>query len=575
MSTATRIATAILNGFEAAIEDHNRITMGARARFEKTLWDEVKTSQTARANAYRDGIKRAQQKLERLADPQLQHREFWVEVKSAFLDMVEDHDNANICKTFYNSVFSHWFNFDQSVDQCLFVEDDSPKAHSVSTKVFNRFKFKSTADELITRILDRYEFNIDWLNQDEDVNNIINVITKEVLRPQNLSFSDIEIQVLKAPFFRNKGAYLIGRILTSDTIIPLILPISNLNAENLFVDAAITSHKDASVIFSFTRSYFMVDARIPREYVNFLSTLMPHKLRSELYTSIGFIKHGKTEFVRAFNDFANQSEHKLIIAPGIKGMVMSVFTLPDFDVVFKVIKDSFQPPKKVTHEQVREKYRLVSRHDRVGRMADTQEFFNFRFKRALFDQKTLDELVKVAPSQILDDGMFVIIKHLYIERKVIPLNLYLQNESRECCRAAIIEYGSAIKEIAAANIFPGDMLFKNFGVTRHGRVIFYDYDEICFLTECHFRVIPKPRNSRDEMAAEPWYSIEEHDVFPEEFAYFFSGIANARKDFNSAHKELYLASYWKSIQADILEGKSHYVYPFDQSLRFYPERSVR
>jgi isocitrate dehydrogenase kinase/phosphatase len=317
----------------------------------------------------------------------------------------------------------------------------------------------------------------------------------------------------------------------------------------------------------------MVDAQVPSQIVTFLKTLMPHKELAELYSCIGFKKHSKTMFYRSFVNHLGKSDDKYVIAPGIKGMVMSVFTLPSYDIVFKVIKDKFTPPKEVTHEIVRQKYRLVTRHDRVGRMADTQEFSYFSFDRNRFSDELLAELQSVAPSKLIIEDDKIIIKHLYTERRMQPLNLYLAHASDKQILEAMDEYGNAIKQLAAANIFPGDMLLKNFGVTRHGRVVFYDYDEICFITDCNFRKIPEPKTEEQAMSSQPWYTVGEFDVFPEEFRLFFSGNPKAKEAFDSLHGDLYETDYWVNLQQDILNGKVVDVFPYRRKKRFAREDS--
>jgi isocitrate dehydrogenase kinase/phosphatase len=312
----------------------------------------------------------------------------------------------------------------------------------------------------------------------------------------------------------------------------------------------------------------MVDATIPSQYVLFLTKLMPAKPISEIYNCIGFNKHGKTYYHRSALRHMESTTDKFVIAPGIKGMVMSVFTLPSYPFVFKVIKDRFTPPKEVTREEVKEKYRLVKRADRAGRMADTQEFTNLAFARDRFSDELVEELREVAPSILTERGKALIISHLYVERRMTPLNLYLQDASDEDVDAAMDEYGNSIKELAAANIFPGDMLLKNFGVTRHGRVVFYDYDEIVPLMDCKFRKIPEPRNEMEEMASQPWYSVGPNDIFPEEFRLFFSGNRRARKAFDERHSDLYEASFWQSLQEQIRGGYVESFYPYRRKLRF-------
>jgi isocitrate dehydrogenase kinase/phosphatase len=295
---------------------------------------------------------------------------------------------------------------------------------------------------------------------------------------------------------------------------------------------------------------------------------MPNKRDYEIYNSLGFPKHAKTEFYREFVGHLKNSSDQFIIAPGIKGMVMTVFTLPSHNIVFKIIKDKFAPPKEVTHETVREKYRLVSHHDRVGRMTDSQEFDDLIFPIKRFSEDLIQELQQVAPSQIEIRGDKLLIRHLYIERYMTPLNIYLETADDDQIRNAMEEYGNCIKQLAAANIFPGDMPLKNFGVTRHGRVIFYDYDEIATLTECNFRAIPQPRNEQEEMQSGTWYTVAPNDVFPEEFRLFFSGNHRARKMFEAMHSDLYEVSFWQNLQEQIRSGVVVDVFPYRRAKRF-------
>ena len=277
------------------------------------------------------------------------------------------------------------------------------------------------------------------------------------------------------------------------------------------------------------------------------------------------------------------SSDKFRIAPGIKGMVMLVFDLPSFPFVFKVIKDFYPPPKDTTREQIRNKYLLVKQHDRVGRMADTLEFSEVAFPRERFEDELIAEIQKFAPSQLEisdrdgDGHIEVILKHCYIERRMIPLNIYLQEafdagldqpQARLQMERAVIEYGNAIKDLVAANIFPGDMLWKNFGITRHGKVVFYDYDEIEYVTDCNFRRVPPPRTEEDEMSGEVWYSVARNDVFPETFAPFLLGNPAVREVFMQHHPDLLDAAFWQSHKDRIAAGHVHDVFPYERARRF-------
>ena len=280
-------------------------------------------------------------------------------------------------------------------------------------------------------------------------------------------------------------------------------------------------------------------------------------------------------FYREFLYHLEHSHDKFVIAPGIKGMVMAVFTLPSYPYVFKVIKDHFAPPKQIDRKTVKEKYQMVKMHDRVGRMADTLEFSHVAFPVHRFTDDLLDELKNIIPSSLsIEDGS-VIIRHLYIERRMVPFNLYIDHADEEQLNSAIRGYGNAIKEMIAANIFPGDMLLKNFGVTRQNRVIFYDYDEICHMNEIKIRRTPVPRTPEQEMASEPWYHIGEEDFFPEQFEHFVINHPKVRKKFLHYHAELLEPEFWKQIQNDLKENKRHNVFPYKQDQRFcnrFPEK---
>jgi isocitrate dehydrogenase kinase/phosphatase len=393
--------------------------------------------------------------------------------------------------------------------------------------------------------------------------------------------ANFQIQVLSSLFYRNKGAYLIGKIVNGYAETPFALPLLHApqgeidggregkGAERrLVIDAALFTEDDLLLLFSFARAYFMVDMEIPSAYVQFLRSLMPRKPRSEIYAAIGLQKQGKNAFYRDFLYHLRHSSDAFDISPGIKGMVMLVFDLPSFPYVFKVIKDHYPAQKDTSREQIKGKYLLVKTHDRVGRMADTLEYTSVAFPRARIAPSLRAELQKFCPSQMVEDGDALVIRHLYIERRMIPLNLYLQDGSREQIEHAVVEYGNAIKDLVAANIFPGDMLWKNFGVTRHGKVVFYDYDEIEYITDCNFRKVPAPRNEEDEMSGEVWYAVGPKDVFPETFGPFLLGNPVVREAFLAHHADLLDAAFWQRHKDRIQAGHVHDVFPYDPQKRF-------
>jgi isocitrate dehydrogenase kinase/phosphatase len=371
-------------------------------------------------------------------------------------------------------------------------------------------------------------------------------------------------------FYRGKGAYLVGRISSGSQVVPLAIALLN-GPDGIEVDAVLLTENQVSILFSFTRSYFHVDVASPATLVHFLSTLMPRKRRAELYISIGHNKHGKTELYRELRRHIGVSGERFEMARGTPGLVMEVFTLPGFDVVFKAIKDRFGAPKQITRDHVRSRYRLVFRHDRAGRLVDAQEFEHLEFHRSRFEQELLDVLLDQCARTVSVSGDKVHLAHVYVERRVTPLDVYLAEAEPDAAEAAVIDYGQSIKDMAASGIFPGDMLLKNFGVTRHGRVVFYDYDEVTSLTDCVFRRMPPPADLDDEMAAEPWFAIGPNDVFPEEFPSFLGLKGRVREVFMVRHFDLFDATVWQQWQQRVREGEMIEIFAYDHDCRLRRE----
>jgi isocitrate dehydrogenase kinase/phosphatase len=492
-------------------------------------------------------------------------QENWWEIKRHYEVLIEQRPDFGLAETVFNTVCRRLFLDQLPADEFMFVRESLAATPHFDADLLYSFGPSQSLEKLVEEILFVHKFETPWLDIDLDIESIVNAMRESVplLRQPDL----IEFTMLKHVFYRNKGAYLIGKMTVDVHIFPIAIPIQN-RGDGLLVDAILWNERDLSRIFSFTRAYFMVDVNYPNEMVEFLLDLLPNKKAWELYMSLGFYKHGKTVFYRSFLEHLDNSNDQFVVAEGIKGLVMAVFALPSYQVVFKIIKDKFSPTKRITRDQVRDAYYLVKTHDRVGRMADTQEFSNISFPRHRFSDELIAELQRVVPSSITLTEDLVIVSHLYTERMMTPLNLYLRDKSGFELHQVIEDYGSAIKQLAAANIFPGDMLLKNFGVTRHGRVVFYDYDEICYLTQINFRKIPAAQNPEDVMSAEPWYDVGPNDVFPEEFENFLFNSGPMKDIFTDLHGDLFTAEYWQGLQNNIKEQQILDVFPYPVRRRF-------
>lgn len=561
--SSDQIAQQILSGFDRYRRLFRDLTSGARARFEQARWNDIQEASTLRINAYEEQVQETADGLTQSTfGPQVLDVEAWPGIREAYIHLIDQRFDDELAETWFNSIFCSLHQHDQISDKTMFVHSTRPVSRPPSRIALTRgFISEGSLHDLAHQILSEYSFDVPWEDMTRDVEMIVTELQQGLPDWAQMD-RGLTAEMVQSVFYRNKGAYLVGRLISQHEQWPFVLPLVHREHQGISVDTVITDESEVSIIFSFTRSYFMVECAVPSELIGFVKQLIPGKHLAELYTAIGFYKQGKSEFYRALIAHLANSDDRFIMAPGVRGMVMSVFTLPGFNTVFKIIKDRFAPSKNIDRATVIEKYRLVKRHDRVGRMADTQEFADFRFPRDRFDPECLRELLEVAPSTVIEEGDSILIRHCWTERRMTPLNIYLEHASETQTHDALLDYGKAIKELAAANIFPGDMLLKNFGVTRHGRVVFYDYDEISYLTEVNFRVIPEPLYPEQEMASEPWYSVAPNDVFPEEFPVFLFADIRHRRQFAGMHGDLFEASYWKSLQAQIEAGQVIDVYPY-------------
>ncbi len=582
-SRAFDIAQAMLDGFNRHYRLFSETNRGAKRRFELADWHGQQRAQRERIEFYDKRVQEAVQRLQQDFNTASLADDTWQQVKLHYIGLLVNHHQPELAETFFNSVttkilhhsyFRNDFIFVRPAVSTEYIENEEP-ASQPTYRAYYPTRDGVVGEglrETLLRIVDNFQLQRPFADLGRDVDAVMEALQRHVGQQVRLR-ANFQIQVLSAMFFRNKGGYIIGKIVNGFAETPFALPVLHGEDGLLTIDAALFAEDDLLMLFSFARAYFMVDMEIPSAYVQFLRSLMPRKPRNELYSALGLQKQGKNNFYRDFLYHLRHSSDMFGIAPGIKGMVMLVFDLPSFPYVFKVIKDFYPPQKDTTRELIQRKYLLVKTHDRVGRMADTLEYTSVAFPRQRINEELLAELQHFCPSQIELDGDSLVIRHVYIERRMIPLNIYLQDANPEQMAHAVIEYGNAIKDLVAANIFPGDMLWKNFGVTRHGKVVFYDYDEIEYITDCNFRRVPVPRNEEEEMSGEIWYSVGPKDVFPETFEPFLLGNPAVRQVFMQHHADLLDAAFWQGHQARIRAGHVHDVFPYEQHKRFAHTRA--
>ena len=566
------VAQALLEGFNKHYRLFREASRAAKERFEAADWHGQQRAQRERIEFYDRRVDEAVERLQTEFDIGHLSMDSWQQAKLHYIGLLTNHHQPELAETFFNSVttkilhrsyFRNDFIFVRPAISTEYIENDEP-ASLPTYRAY--YPTRETLRDTVLRIVTNFQLKNDFEDLGRDVDQVLAALrahTGEVRLRTNY-----QVQVLSSLFFRNKGAYIVGKIVNGFTETPFALPILHTGGRRLLIDTALFGEDDLLMLFSFARAYFMVDMEVPSAYVQFLRSLMPRKPRSELYSALGLQKQGKNLFYRDFLYHLRHSSDHFRVAPGIKGMVMMVFDLPSFPYVFKVIKDHFPPQKDTTREQIQGKYLLVKNHDRVGRMADTLEYSNVAFPRQRFDDELIAELHRECSSLLEEDGDALVIRHVYIERRMIPLNIYLAEANERQIESAVVEYGNAIKDLVAANIFPGDMLYKNFGVTRQGKVVFYDYDEIEYLTDCNFRRVPEARTEEDELSGEVWYPVGPKDIFPETFAPFLLGNPSVREVFLKHHADLLDPAFWQGHKERILAGHVHDVFPYEQDKRF-------
>ncbi|MEM7205891.1 MAG: bifunctional isocitrate dehydrogenase kinase/phosphatase [Planctomycetota bacterium] len=558
---ALECAAHLRAAFVAYNDAFREITRRAKARFERRQWAEGRRDSVERIDLYDRCVARSVREVEQLLGCDLHDRALWGRAKAVFVELIRDLPDPEFARTYYSSVTRRIFQtvgIDGAVE---FVGDENVPMVNVDEPVaYRNYVNEGCLDVVLHRVLSNLEWSIDYEDLDSSAARVATELAEHYRNEQD-GDSVLCIDVMAAVFYRDTRAYVLGRVMGWTRTTPLVIVLKNTD-QGIAIDAVLQGDGGVAHLFGFARSYFHVDLESVGAAIVFLKRLMPRRPVNELFTVLGRAKQGKTERYRNFATHLRRSRDRFIFAPGNKGMVMVVFTLPSFDLVFKVIRDRFAPPKQTTRDDVMARYDLVFKHDKAGRLVDTQEFRMLKFHRDRFSPDVLEELLAATANTTRLEGDHVVIGHAYLERRLRPLNLYLQEVSAESARRAVVDYGAAIRDLATSNIFPGDLLPKNFGVSYHGRVIFYDYDELCLLGDCNFRRLPAPRTHEDEMSAEPWFYVGEHDVFPEEFGAFLGLNPEQKQLFLDHHGDLLVPETWQAIQARIRDGEILDVLPY-------------
>ncbi len=556
-----RTAASIYRFYLSYRHGFRRVTRKANRRFAENDWSRMQGDAGARFDIYQDKLTDALTMVNDLLGADVESEGLWGRIRSAYVRMIGTCEDRELAETFFNSVARRIFSTVGVNPAIEFVSPESGARDACTdTPVVREFRTTGTVADLMVDILSAYDVGIPFDDRERDAHRLVSHVTAALNGGMQEPY---RASMARMPFFRGKGAYLIGAFHNGKDTIPLAVALINRNGRAV-CDGLITSIDGIRLLFSYSHSYFHVDTDSAVELVRFLRDILPDKRPAEFFISLGYNRHGKTELYRDLIRHQSSCQQPFDISPGKRGMVMAVFNMPGDDLVFKMIKDRFAKPKRTTRREVMGKYDFVARHDRAGRLPDTQRFEFLKFDRCCFSDPLLELLASECAQSISIGEDDVVLNFVYVERRVIPLDVYASTASPESAEAAVVEFGNAIKDLAHSNIFPGDMLLKNFGVTGLGRVIFYDYDEICPLTDCRFRRKPKARSIDDEMAADPWYHVEENDIFPEEFGHFLGLTGRLRKVFIDTHGDLLDVDFWQRAQGMVMSGKRFNIFPYQR-----------
>lgn len=561
----------IYDGFIRYNNYFYRITRRARTRFEQRDWKGHQQDIVDRVDLYEKSVRRIVLNLRRLLGCRIRDRTLWHAVRSYFGERLHAVPDNDFIKTFFNSTTRRIFGTEGVDRRIEFVSTDpSDDEHLIMSLNIRRYPYWASLQRIFETILADFSFRIPYNDVSENAKRISRILNKHMAEHYADKIEYIRFEFIDSFFYQAARAYLVGKIMLSRGAAPIVIAFKN-QEDGITVDAVFLEEKEISLIFGYTRSYYFADPNSVIGAVHFLKSMLPKKPVDELYTVLGRLRQGKTERHRTFTAHLKNTRDKFIHAEGDTGLVMIVFTLPSYNLVFKVIRDRFGYPKTISRKDVIGKYKLVSKHDRAGRLIDTQEFLNLEFPVNRFSPELRDELLEAASTSVRKEKNNLLLKHVYIERRVRPLNLYIDEAPEEEAGFAVIDYGQAIKDLAQTNIFTGDLLLKNFGVTPHNRVIFYDYDEVSLITDCNFRDIPEAGDFEDEMLADSWYFVGNNDIFPEEFIRFLAMNDELKEKFMKYHQDLLTAEYWRAVKASHNKGEISLVVPYTSTTTIQKE----
>ena len=542
------------------------ITESAKTAFETRDYQASLIISKKRLSLYSDSMYKLGENLSDAFSPISRDQGLWEVIEEKYRQLVRNRYEGDLALAYIHSVrrallLGEWSPVDYSFD----VPSKANKNYS--DFLFETFHTEAITTDLLLDILRVPGFNVQYRELKVDAM----LAAQRVKGDLDDRFSTYKIQkieVIKGEFYRNRGAYIVGRIVLDNlSNVPLVIALLN-EEKGIYVDAILTSESAAFNIFSTTRANFHVNNEYYHELSEFLHSIIPKRTLGLSYSTIGFNHFGKVAVMEELKEELLSNDGKFDFAIGFKGTVAIGFQSRQSGYNLKVIRNSPTEQYKWGMFEgvpsVLEKYSRVHVINRTGSMLDNIIFYRVKLERIWFTNALLEELLNEASECVTLQGNFLFFRHLIVQRRLTPLPVYLETSSQAESEAAVINLGHCIKNNMAANIFNKDLDARNYGVGVFGGVYLFDYDALEKFTEVKIRTNQNQFEGEEEI---PEWFFEDGVVFlPEEIE---SGLRipsrSLRRLFREVHGDLLQVGYYERIQDELRVGKV-------PSVRVYPER---
>jgi isocitrate dehydrogenase kinase/phosphatase len=578
---AAEAAGIILGAHRRYLARFNGITAKAQETFETRAWIQGALHAAERVRLYRDAVDGVWLGLERAYSGQLLSREFWLAGRRALLETVFDDYDADLALTFFYSTMR--LAFDRLDAPVEYADDGLAERSHVSSPHPATRRYRADGGRLsasIAQALADCAFRAPFRNLAPEAGLAAGRML-EGWRAEIGASTPRHLEILRPVFFRDQEAYIAGKLWAREGEMPVVLALRN-DERGIALDAVLTGKEDMrNILFVSTRSTFHVLADEYREVLAFLDSLAPERGHPAMCAVLGFTHPARVALNQRLRDHLARTRERFARVPGREGMAMVVFGPPGFPYVFKVIRDFSAKQGWTGRQRIMDVYRWVHEINRGRLMLDAWIYRNLRFPRDAFEPGVLQELLSAAPQSVRLDGDAVILKDVYAQRRVRPLNTFFEEEEERALRERAADaLGCFIKDLASMGLFVSDCygLTFNLGLTHGFNAALFDFDDLGSLLRHNFRETP-PMDEKDELLWNPevdgpWFAVAENDVLVDEWERFLGVPLDLQACFREKHGDLFTTAYWTQVQRRILSGEQHYVLPYPQERRLSAARQI-